>query len=108
MPDLIVLLHMLERKQPGHCTAYDKLTFGEMPLSRNNLMTISLRVRRLSTHSIRPHSSFKGVTAYVLISIVRKLLHCCEVHQIIHMRRLLDSTSLFKNLLIMLLNSMRR
>lgn len=29
-----------------------------------------LRVMRLSTHSMRPHSSFKGVTAYVLVSSV--------------------------------------
>lgn len=39
-----------------------------MPLSLKSLITMSLKARRLSTHSISPHSSFSGVTAYVLIS----------------------------------------
>lgn len=43
-------------------------TFGVIPLSLSDFVTRSLKVLRLSTHSISPHSSFNGVTAYVLIS----------------------------------------
>lgn len=45
-------------------------TFGVIPLSLSDFVTRSLKVLRLSTHSISPHSSFNGVTAYVLISSI--------------------------------------
>lgn len=83
------------------------LTFGVTPLSRRSLMTRSLSVLRLSTHSMSPHSSFSGVTANVLISsTIRMERKSIAIH--LHMRRLLASTSFFRDLLIMLLNSMRR
>ena len=47
-------------------------TFGDMPLDLYNFSKMSRKGLRLSTHSIKPHSSFSGVTAYVLISISRE------------------------------------
>lgn len=86
-----------------------------MPLSLKSLITMSLKVRRLSTHSISPHSSFSGVTAYVLISataITRSedngTQRIWQTFEYLHIRRLLDSTSFLKSRLIMLLNSMSR